>query len=167
MILGVHHIAISTPDIGRLSLFYQRCFGFEIAYDGAWPAGVPAVDRMMELEGCAARVMMLRTGTNFLEMFEFSEPRQPLGECRPGAADRGYTHICFHVQDIEGEYRRLKQLGMTFHAPPAPTVPEIKAVYGRDPDGNIIELLEIFVENFPFHFNNRHLGKQWQSVHPT
>lgn len=156
---GVHHIGISTPDIARLSAFYQRCFGFEIAYESAWDEGVPAIDRMMGLERCAARVMMLRADTLFIELFEFSKPRQPGGELRRSPAERGYTHFCIQLRDIDAEYERLRGLGMTFHAPPALMAPGLKAAYGRDPDGNIIELLEISDPDFAFHFSQRHLSK--------
>ena len=158
-IVGVHHFGISTPDIAQLSAFYRRCFGFEIVYESEWPAGVEAIDQMMGLERCAARVMMLRADTLFIEMFEFSSPRQPAGELRRSPAERGYTHFCLEVRDIDAEYERLRGLGMDFHSPPAVMAPELKAAYGRDPDGNMIELLEISNPDFPFHFSQRHLAK--------
>ena len=56
--------------------------------------------------------------------------------------------------DIDAEYERLRNNGMTFHGPP-PTSEElgsnhIRAIYARDPDGNIIELQEVLDPTMPF-----------------
>ena len=74
-----------------------------------------------------------------VEMRGDDPPRQPY--------HRGYTHFALDVVDIDAEYQRLSENGMTFHAPP-PSREEmggsaLRAIYGRDPDGNIIELQEI------------------------
>ena len=55
--------------------------------------------------------------------------------------DHGYTHICLQVSDIASEYERLKGAGMTFNAEPVDLGGETCA-YGRDPFGNVIEILE-------------------------
>ena len=160
MICGIHHVAVVTPDADRLSSFYCKLFGFEIAYDGGWQQGSTTIDAMMALRGSAARVMMLRSGTAFVEIFQFSSPEQPARAQPGGSADYGYTHFCVSVVDITAEYLRLSGLGMVFHAPPAAMGGGLTAAYGRDPDGNIIELLEIADENFAFHSSRRFLRDQ-------
>jgi catechol 2,3-dioxygenase-like lactoylglutathione lyase family enzyme len=84
---------------------------------------------------------MLRAGTCYLEMFQYSAPEpdrdRPL---RP--YDKGYTHFCVDVTDIEQEYERLKGLGMTFSQPAPIDVGHVKSIYGRDPEGNLIEIQE-------------------------
>jgi hypothetical protein len=42
--------------------------------------------------------------------------------------------------DIEEEYTRLKGLGMTFSQPAPIDVGHVKTIYGRDPEGNLIEI---------------------------
>ena len=54
--------------------------------------------------------------------------------------DKGYTHFCVDVTDIEQEYERLKGLGMTFSQPGPIDVGHVKSIYGRDPEGNLIEI---------------------------
>ena len=61
-----------------------------------------------------------------------SEPLQPY--------DKGYTHFCVDATDIEHEYERLKKLGMTFSQPGPIDVGHVKSIYGRDPEGNLIEV---------------------------
>jgi predicted enzyme related to lactoylglutathione lyase len=46
------------------------------------------------------------------------------------------------VTDMEAEYERLGQAGMRFHCPPMQISRSTKVTYGRDPDGNVIELYE-------------------------
>jgi predicted enzyme related to lactoylglutathione lyase len=86
---------------------------------------------------------MMRAANAYIEFFEYQTPKAT-NTSRLAPNDHGYTHICLDVTDIFAEYERMKQNGMTFHAPP--TIVEgggIKTVYGKDPDGNIIELQEL------------------------
>ena len=57
--------------------------------------------------------------------------------------DHGYTHFCLDVQDIEAEYQRLSSHGMVFNCEPPDLGGAIRATYGRDPDGNVIEIQQI------------------------
>lgn len=156
-IIGFHHTAISTPDIDRSVAFYRDCFGFEPVFDFSWEAGVEPIDRMMAVEGTAARVVMLRTGNSFLEIFEFSAPKpKPQDPNRP-VIDHGYTHICVVVDDAEAECARLEALGVHLHCPVIQTGLPLAGTYGRDPDGNVFEILEVRDPKHPLDFANRRL----------
>ena len=50
--------------------------------------------------------------------------------------------------DIDKEYERLAAAGMRFHCAPVQNG-DAKMTYGRDPDGNVIELLEFLNPNDP------------------
>jgi len=156
-ILGFHHVAISTPDIARLSAFYCDLFGFERVFELEWAAGMAAYDRMMAVDNTAAKVVMLRTGNSFIEMFEFSSPvpRPAIGD-RP-VIDHGLTHICIAVDDAVAECARLEALGLRLHCPPLGGAP-INGTYGGDPDGNVIEILEVGDASHPLAFANRRLA---------
>ncbi len=154
MIRGVHHVAISTPDLDRLAAFYIDVVGFEQVMTTSW-SDRPLVDRMIGLTGSAARQIMLKAGNAYLELFEYSSPTPvPSDPSRP-PSDHGYTHFCLDVVDIDTEYERLSTHGMTFHSPP-PTVDDmggvarLRAIYARDPDGNIVELQEVLDPDLPF-----------------
>ena len=75
MILGVHHVAITTPDIDRLSQFYIDAFGFEDVSRGGWEAGNTANDAIVGLKGSAAKTAFLRAGNVLIEMFQYDAPR--------------------------------------------------------------------------------------------
>lgn len=155
MIRGIHHAAISTPDLDRLASFYTDVVGFEPVMSTAW-RDQPVIDRIIGLRGSAARQVMLRAGNAYLELFEYESP--PPRHADPGRppSDHGYTHICLDVVDIDAEYERLASAGMSFHGPP-PGRDElgggaVRAIYGRDPDGNIVELQEILDPTVRFAF---------------
>ena len=146
MIRGVHHVAVATGDLDRLVGFYRDLFGFEVASQGGWDAGSPVVDSIVGLPGSAARTAVLRAGNLYIEVFEYSSPQGRPGDPDRPVSDHGYTHFCIDVTDIDAEYARLAAAGMRFHGPPAPAADmggQIRAIYGRDPDGNVIELQEI------------------------
>jgi catechol 2,3-dioxygenase-like lactoylglutathione lyase family enzyme len=141
MILGIHHIAVHTQHFERLRAFYQEAFGFKPnGPERSWRDSAE-LDNVIGVPGSASRVQLLKAGTCYLELFEYSSPKSDrTSPLRP--FDYGYTHFCVSVTDIEAEYERLKQLGMTFaHSHPI-NLGEIVAIYGKDPDGNIIELTE-------------------------
>ena len=87
------------------------------------------------------RVVMLANGASRLELFEYAKPvPRPVDGPRPNA-DHGVAHFCFEVKEIEAEYERLRDAGVEFLSEPVPQA-YVKVCYGRDPDGNLFELLE-------------------------
>ena len=140
MIHGVHHVAVSTTDIDRFVALYQRLFGFEIIARSGWKRGNADIDRMVQMAGSESRQVMLQLDRFYLEVFQYLEPKGVRTERR--LCDPGFTHVCFYVDDIQAEYERLLALGMEFHGFPKDYGSMI-AVYGRDCDGNVIELLQV------------------------
>ncbi len=141
MISGIHHIAIHTPNMSRLRTFYEHAFGFEAVGEEADIDNDPILATITGVEGAASRALIMKAGNCFIELFQWSAPKgRPLQPLNPN--DFGYTHFCVQVVDIEAEYKRLSDLGMRFvHSMPIPYGP-YGSVYGRDPDGNVIEILE-------------------------
>jgi catechol 2,3-dioxygenase-like lactoylglutathione lyase family enzyme len=153
VIRGIHHVAIATANLDRLAAFYTDVFGFRQVMSTSWSKR-PIIDRIIGVEGSAARQIMLQAGNAYLELFEYSAPVGLPAPSSPSPADHGYTHFCIDVVDIDAEYQRLSANGMQFHGPP-PTTDElggssIRAIYGRDPDGNIVELQEVLDTGLAF-----------------
>ena len=139
MITGIHHVAVHVRDLDRMLKFYSDAFGFEIVGEEFTWSDNPTLDTILDVPGSAARGAMLRAGTCYLEMFQFSAP-DPVSSRPLRPFDKGYTHFCVDVTDIEEEYKRLLGLGMTFgHSSPI-DVGHVKSIYGRDPEGNVIEI---------------------------
>ena len=139
MIRGIHHVAVHCHDLDRMMKFYKDAFGFEPVDEGTTWRDQETVDQIIDVKGSAARAVMLRAGTCYLELFQYSAPEpESTRPLRP--YDKGYTHFCVDVTDIEQEYERLKGLGMTFGHPRALDAGIVTTIYGRDPEGNIIEV---------------------------
>lgn len=150
MIRGVHHVAVSTDDLDRLLAFYTDLFGFEVVMKSEWSDQL-AIDEILGLDGSSARQAMLKAGNGYIEIFEYHSPVGRRPDFAPSAADRGYTHFCIDVTDIDAEYERLVAAGMEFHcAPPMLGDGRVRATYGRDPDGNIVELQEVVDSTIAF-----------------
>ena len=143
MIKGIDHLAISTGDIDRLASFYRDQLRFKDVSTHEWTAGNSIADQIIGLHDSEVRVIMLRLGEVCLELFEFHQPAPKRSDPVRPACDHGITHLCLQVEDIYTEYERLRASGMPFHCPPQEVGGgTMRATYGRDPDGNIVELIE-------------------------
>ena len=144
MILGVHHTAISVADMDRSLAFYRDLLGLEVLFDTSWEQGSEIADTILRVRDTSARQVMLRTGNAYIELFEFHTPDPaPMAADRP-VIDRGITHIALDVKDVDAEYERLSKAGMIFHCEPQNLGTQCRTTYGRDPDGNVLELQELF-----------------------
>lgn len=149
MINGIHHVAISTPDIERMKSFYVEQLGLELVGEVAWPQGTELSDTILELESSSANLTMLRAGNAYLELFQYHTPPPAVQSANRPVCDHGITHVCFDVTDVDGEYARLKAVGMRFHSEPQWVGEGVRTVYGRDPDGNVVELQEVLQKENP------------------
>jgi catechol 2,3-dioxygenase-like lactoylglutathione lyase family enzyme len=139
MIRGIHHVAIHVKDFDGILKFYKEAFGFVPTGDEVKWEKNPVLDSIIGLKDSAARTVMLKAGTCYIEVFEYFAPKpREAGAARP--SDRGYTHFCVDVTDIEAEYKRLQACGMRFFNPVPVDVGIVKTVYGQDPEGNVIEI---------------------------
>ena len=147
MIVGIHHTALSVKDMERSLTFYRDLLGMKVLSDQTWASSSgsnPKPEKILDLKNPAARQAMLLCGNCHIELFEFSSPEPaPMAEDRP-VNDHGYTHFSLDVTDVDVEYERLLEAGVTFHCPPINLGPQCRTTYGRDPDGNVIEFQELF-----------------------
>lgn len=157
MIRGIHHVGLHTRNMRRMLDFYHKGLGFEVVYDGEWRDN-EHVDNIVDVKNSAGRVVVLRAGNLHIELLEYSAPAPRVAEPLR-ASDHGYTHICFDVTDADAAWERLSKLGMTFPRRPV-DVGVVKLVYGRDPDGNHIEIQEIVDQDQPMAFKNLRVSNQ-------
>jgi glyoxylase I family protein len=146
MIRGIHHIAIHTPNLDRLRDFYVNAFNFEPVGEEVNLKDFAAASLIVGVPNAEARSLMMKAGNCYIELFEWSAPFGGVVPPR-NAYDFGYTHFMVDVSDIDSEYDRLSALGMTFVHPSAVRFGDAASVYGRDPDGNLIEIGELPVSH--------------------
>lgn len=132
-------MAISTPDYPRALAFYRDIIGMVVQFEGQIEGELG--DKITALKSVQCRIALLGEDGCQLELFEFTNPLPKPADPQRPVCDHGFTHICFSVVDIDNEYQRLKEAGVHFHCPPQ-NFGQAKATYGRDPDGNVFELLE-------------------------
>ncbi len=138
----VLHTAVSTPDLDRAVAFWTR-LGFTEVRRWEWPAGTAPVDALLGVEGSAARAALLEGHGTGVELFEFASPAQPDGPPGAPAVHRhGYTHLAFEVDDLDEELARLAVVGLGTWSAPVTDPSGRRLVYARDPDGNVIELVQ-------------------------
>lgn len=144
---GLHHLGISVPDLDAAVNFYTEAFSFKVILNESWKHSEVA-DAVTGLEGSAARGVNLWTGNAVIELFEFSAPAAQSQHPDHPVADHGINHMCLQVSDIHTEVERLTELGMRFHSSP---VGDESGwfTYGRDPWGNVIELVEPLSPEIP------------------
>lgn len=138
MIHGVHHPALSVPDMEKALDFYSGVLGFEVVMNVDLPAGVMEVP--FDVEHAACKVRMLAKGTSCIELFEFENA--PTGDPKRPVNQHGIAHIALASDDVPADYEHLKGAGVKFNTPVQGESPQ-QWCYGRDPFGNTIELLEI------------------------
>lgn len=142
MIRGIHHISIHTRNLERIVGFYQKAFGFVPAVEQIHWSDNAFFDSVIGLSGTAGRLIMLKGHNMYLEVWEYTAPQGLQNEpLRPN--DWGYTHFCVDTDNIEEDYNRLLEAGMTFNGPVPVETDGIRAIYGKDPDGNLIELQQV------------------------
>ncbi len=137
MITGLHHAALAVPSIDEALAFYCGRIGFEVIMEVQLPAGLMEKPFAIGHAGC--KVRMIEKGGTRLELFEFEQPE-------PGRPDRpvnqiGITHIALASDDVPKDVASLTAAGVRFHTPVQGESPN-QWCYGRDPFGNVIEIIE-------------------------
>jgi len=140
MIKGIDHIGICVAELDRAISFYRDTIGMQVIGEGAVRGAL--YEELLALPGVSGRAATLQREGLQIELFEFQVPEpEPVSTTR-AFHHRGITHFCIRVEDIDYEYQRLKRAGVPFNSAPTGNEKE-RAVFGRDPEGNIFELLEI------------------------
>jgi catechol 2,3-dioxygenase-like lactoylglutathione lyase family enzyme len=139
MILGVHHPALAVPSMEAGLDFYCGKLGFEVTMTADIPSGIAPMNTAFGIEDAGCKVRMLKKGNSFLELFEFNSQEE--GESGRPVNKSGITHFALITDDPEADYEVLKAAGVEFNTPLFGGAPS-RFAYGRDPFGNVIELLE-------------------------
>ncbi len=112
--LALHHVLLKVRDFERSKRFYFDLLGFSER-----PGAKPLADGRL-----------------------FVSTSQGLGITVRGSGDQGQVdHFAFAVRNVEALSRQLKEAGVVFDRELGDG-PYGRAIYIRDPDGNILELFE-------------------------
>lgn len=139
MILGVHHPALAVPDLAKALAFYCGVLGFKQVMEADIPAGFQPLNDAMGIPDGGYQVRMVRKGNSVIEIFEFATSEE--GEAERPVHRLGITHFALASDDFQKDYDDLVENGVVFMAEPFGQSPQ-RFAYGRDPFGNVFELLE-------------------------
>ena len=143
MIKGFNHTSFTVADIDKSVRFWTEQLGFKAASvsgrEGAWQAEVTGI------AGASLIVAHLYGHGHHIEFIQYAAGSS--AGAAPSPAQVSAAHVCLEVDDIETTWRELMAAG----ARPQGKIAFVKsgpvggclAGYIRDPNGIIIELLEM------------------------
>ena len=143
----VHHVGILVTDFDRSLAFYTKLLGKDPKINTV-VEGISEFDQQVEAQNARARVAFFDVDNTSVELIEFTQPKEPRASDGDVPHVAGHKHLCFFVDDCRAAYEELKAEGHDFIAPPCnfgERNQELKNVvfaYFRDPDGNVLEVLE-------------------------
>ena len=143
--ISLRHVGIVVSDMEKSIHFYKDLLGLRVIRET--DESGKYVDDILSLNN--ARVKTAKLGSDegsLVELLYFVSPKG--SPVKRSIVDYGCSHVAFLVEGIEAEYERLKGQGVIFNSPPK-TSPDgfANVVFCSDPDGTVIELVEILEEN--------------------
>ena len=150
---GINHVGLTVPDLEKAVDWYQSVLGFNVLrgpYEVA--IGDSYSSRMLkdffgpELKRLRMVHMSMGNGVG-LEMFEFIEPKSQVLNNDFEYTSGGFYHICVTDPNVEALVKLITESGgeQISQVWEIYKGSEFKAVYCRDPFGNVIE---VFSHNY-------------------
>ena len=152
------HININVSHLDESIAFYQK-LGFSMLLPGIPYLDLTASDGFNKMPSAAARalamqeqsegracIMQLDEGFPKIDLVEWSgaDQQPPLGN-----ADLGLVRFCLASQDLAADYAKLVEQGVKFLSEPQATKDgKADIAVCADPDGSLIELIQIYFEKW-------------------
>ena len=140
MLKGIVHVGLTVTDLDRSVAFYRDVLG--LAYLGEMEMEGLETERLFQRKDCKARVAYLNGSRELaappVEMIQFveQEPERQTGDL----FRTSISELCFFVEDIDREYRRLKEMGVEFLSEPQEPG-SLSPGSGRDRAGTLTDCL--------------------------
>lgn len=145
-IRSLSHVGITVSDFQKAVKWYYDMFGFRLISEDYFNNDkLEKLYPLYRLKGVCVHLGFLRAPKGgVVEIFEFSSllPGQQVIWNTPGA-----THFTLDVKNVYKWYNRLKAKGVYFFSEPQHSN-GADWVFLKDPDGNLIELIDLKV-NYP------------------
>lgn len=129
----VHHTSLSVADLDAQQEWYQRALGLTEVVE-RYELDDPAVRTVVLCSPAGVRLELIeRTGS------KRHSPADPL----EASLTQSFGHWALSVTDLDQAFAELTTSGGTAVWPPAAAVqPGARFAYVKDPEGNLIELIQ-------------------------
>jgi catechol 2,3-dioxygenase-like lactoylglutathione lyase family enzyme len=137
MELSAHHVGLTVSDLEETLPFYRDVLGLDVldrfSVEGEAFADAVGVD------GAGADFAHLDANGVRLELVEYDPEAEP--RSKPQLNEPGATHVGLAVADLEAFYADLSEEVPTI-SEPRTTASGTSICFLRDPEGNLVEILE-------------------------
>ncbi|MCH8012545.1 MAG: VOC family protein [Candidatus Marinimicrobia bacterium] len=125
--------------------FYQDLLGFKLIKNNLESGDyIDNFSDLQKVQVTTAKLCDPQGSRVLLELLQYhSHPHEPKSTLRP-ICDVGYSHFAITVDNLDQLYEKLLRNGIRFNSPPQHS-PDgyAKVTFCRDPEGNLIELVEV------------------------
>jgi catechol 2,3-dioxygenase-like lactoylglutathione lyase family enzyme len=135
--LGAHHVGVTVSDLDRAIEFYRDVLGLPVV--DRFSVGGEAFATGVGVDGARAEFAHLDAGDVRVELVTYDPEGEDTGERtvnRPGT-----SHLGLAAADVDALYESLPERVET-ESPPQRAESGTKICFLRDPEGNLVELLE-------------------------
>ena len=139
----VGHVGICCSDLERSLRFYRDLLGFRPLSEVH--ARGEEVDRLLRLDGVDQRTVFVERDGVRLALFAYRSP-ETCGDGKPRPMNRlGMAALMLRVDDLEATLKEFRKSGVRVLEDTRTDHPDFgsKLVFVCDPDGTLIELIEI------------------------
>ncbi|NED84645.1 VOC family protein [Streptomyces sp. SID11233] len=130
-----HHISLSVADLAAQEAWYGSALG------------LTHVDERLEMPEAGVRTVVLSSAGGLRVEFVERPGSSPAAYADAFAATavQTFTHLALQVPELEAAFARLTgECGAAPVSPPAPgATPGMRYAYIADPEGNLLELIEV------------------------
>ena len=138
--MNLNHVGISVVNLERSVQFYCNMLNMAVIYTA--PFGGDPYEDVLAIPDVSGTMCVLKNNTVQLEIFHFERPEPATKSLDEPVSSHGISHFGVDVDDIDATYQRLAAGGVKMHSAVRQFPSGMRAVYVRDPDGNVIELLQ-------------------------
>jgi glyoxylase I family protein len=132
------HVALNCKNQAATEAFYAKHFGFRRA-------------RVLDVGSKPGeeQIIFIKRGETYLELFQAKGDAPIAPPANDGYAWPGIRHIAFQVDDVNAALAELGDDAKVTLGPFAfdSFIPGWRTVWVRDPDGNIVEISQGFVDD--------------------
>jgi catechol 2,3-dioxygenase-like lactoylglutathione lyase family enzyme len=145
-ILGVDHAGVGVRDAARMRSFYQDCFGFGTVLGEMPEEDHEAIHGLVRSSRAVHSALLLghEAGGLTLGLFHAIEPVPRPLRTNPRYGDIGVAKLTFSVPDLTAFCQEKGDLLSLFSSPKSIALEgggEYRFVYGKDPEGNLVEIV--------------------------